>query len=101
VGRGLWLLLRGRCVAYDTPTGEEYPELSEGAVFGEIALLELCPATATVRAETPCLLLYLDRDAFAREVLQNLVAAKRLDAMARERLARTEKVHREIPHSMV
>jgi cAMP-dependent protein kinase regulator len=101
VGRGLWLLLRGRCVAYDTPTGEEYPELNEGAVFGEIALLELCPATATVRAETECLLLFLDRDAFAREMLKNLVAAKRLDAMARERLARTHKVHAEIPHALV
>ncbi|MFN2546950.1 MAG: hypothetical protein ABR567_05935 [Myxococcales bacterium] len=35
------------------PTGEEYPEMTEGAVFGEIALLEQCAATATVRAETP------------------------------------------------
>ncbi|MGZ6143597.1 MAG: cyclic nucleotide-binding domain-containing protein, partial [Myxococcales bacterium] len=49
-GRGLFVLLRGTCAAYDVPTGEEYPELTEGAVFGEIALLELCPATATVRA---------------------------------------------------
>jgi cAMP-dependent protein kinase regulator len=92
LGRGLWLLLRGRCVAYDAFSGEEYPELSEGAVFGEIALLELCPSTATVRAETDCILLYLDRDSFAREMLQNLAAAKRLDAMARERLARTARV---------
>jgi hypothetical protein len=37
-GRGLFVLLRGRCVAYDVPTGEEYPELSEGAVLGEISL---------------------------------------------------------------
>jgi cAMP-dependent protein kinase regulator len=93
VGRGLWLLLRGRCVAYDEPSGEEYPELAEGDVFGEIALLELCPATATVRAETECVLLFLDRDAFAREMLQNLAAAKRLDALVRERLQRTRKVH--------
>jgi cAMP-dependent protein kinase regulator len=93
LGRGLWLLLRGRCVAYDTPSGEEYPELSEGAVFGEIALLELCPSTATVRAETECILLFLDRDPFAREMLQNLAAAKRLDAIVRERLTRTARVH--------
>jgi CRP-like cAMP-binding protein len=52
---------RGRCVAYDVPTGEEYPELSEGAVLGEISLLELCPATATARAETRCVLLFLSR----------------------------------------
>ncbi|HEX4383902.1 MAG TPA: cyclic nucleotide-binding domain-containing protein [Myxococcales bacterium] len=93
VGRGLWLLLRGRCVPYDTPSGEEYPEMTEGDVFGEIALLELCPATATVRAETDCILLFLDRDSFAREMLQNMAAAKRLDALVRERLQRTKKVH--------
>jgi len=48
--RGLFVLLHGRCVAYDVPAGEEYPELSEGAVLREISLLELCPATAIVRA---------------------------------------------------
>jgi len=36
--RGLWVVLRGRVCPYDVPTGEEYPELREGAVFGEISL---------------------------------------------------------------
>jgi len=89
LGRGLFVLLRGKCAAYDSPTGEEYPEMTEGAVFGEIALLELCPATATVRAETPCVLLFLPRQAFAEEVLTNPDAAKRLEAIARTRLQRS------------
>jgi cAMP-dependent protein kinase regulator len=91
-GRGLWVILRGRCVAYDVPTGEEYPELSEGAVFGEISLLELCPATATVRAETQCVLLFLDRRAFADELLVNADAARKLEGIARERLERSAKL---------
>lgn len=91
-GRGLWVVLRGKCAAYDVPSGEEYPEMSEGAVFGEIALLELSPATATVRAETRCVLLFLPRQAFAEEVLVNSEAAKKLEAIARVRLQRSAKV---------
>jgi CRP-like cAMP-binding protein len=91
-GRGLFVLLRGRCVAYDVPTGEEYPELSEGAVLGEISLLELCPATATVRAETRCVLLFLSRQDFAEEVLKNAEVTKKLERIARERLERSAKL---------
>jgi CRP-like cAMP-binding protein len=91
-GRGFYVLLRGGCVAYDVPTGEEYPELSEGAVLGEISLLELCPATATVRAETRCVLLFLSRQDFAEEVLKNAEATKNLEKIARERLERSAKL---------
>jgi CRP-like cAMP-binding protein len=91
-GRGLFVLLRGRCVAFDVPTGEEYPELSEGAVLGEISLLELCPATATVRAETRCVLLFLSRQDFAEEVLKNAEASKKLEKIARERLERSARL---------
>ena len=92
MGRGLFVLLRGKCVAYDSPTGEEYPELTEGAVFGEIALLELCPSTATVRAESRCVLLFLPRQAFAEEVLTNPEASKKLESIARDRLQRSARV---------
>jgi CRP-like cAMP-binding protein len=61
----------------------------EGAVFGEISLLELCLTTATVRAETAAVLLFLDRTGFAEEVLRNPAAAKKLDAIARVRLERS------------
>jgi len=92
VGPGLFVILRGRCVAYDVPTGHEYPELGEGALFGEISLLELSPATATVRAETRCVLLFLDRRSFAEEILRNPPAARKLEAIARERLERSAKL---------
>jgi CRP-like cAMP-binding protein len=101
IGRGLFVVLRGRCVAFDEPTGHEYPELAEGAVFGEIALLELCAATATVRAETACVLLFLDRDAFAEEVLANNAAAKQLEALARERLDRSQKILGKLPAALI
>jgi cAMP-dependent protein kinase regulator len=92
MGRGLFVLLRGRCAAYDVPTGAAYPELSEGAVFGEIALLELCPSTATVRAESRSVLLFLPRKAFAEEVLKNTQAASMLETLARQRLERSAKL---------
>jgi CRP-like cAMP-binding protein len=101
IGRGFFVVLRGRCVAYDEPSGHEYPEMSEGSVFGEIALLELCAATATVRAETACVLLFLDRDAFADEVLGNNAAAKQLESIARERLDRSQKALGKMPAALI
>lgn len=91
-GRGLWVLLRGRCVPYDVPTGEEYPEMREGSVFGEIALLEKCASTATVRAEARSVLLFLDREAFLAEVPRSPAASLRLEALAQERLRRSAEV---------
>ncbi|HSP79984.1 MAG TPA: cyclic nucleotide-binding domain-containing protein, partial [Myxococcaceae bacterium] len=66
------LLLRGRCaVVHEDPEGGErpYPDMTEGAIFGEISLLLDSRVTATVRAVTPCLLLLLDQPAFEELVL--------------------------------
>ncbi|HZI08295.1 MAG TPA: cyclic nucleotide-binding domain-containing protein [Archangium sp.] len=66
-GDALYLLLSGQCTPlFRRPDGQEtaFPPLREGDVFGEISLLLGQPATATVRAQTPCHVLRLGRESF-------------------------------------
>jgi cAMP-dependent protein kinase regulator len=66
-GDALYLLLQGQCTPlFRRLDGREnaFPPLREGDVFGEISLLLGQPATATVRAETPCQVLRLAREPF-------------------------------------
>ncbi|MBI5546249.1 MAG: cyclic nucleotide-binding domain-containing protein [Deltaproteobacteria bacterium] len=91
-GNALFVLLRGRCdVFHSDAQGAEhaYPSMSEGAIFGEIALLREGLASATVRAAEGCLLLALDRAAFRDYVLANEQARKALEKLRDERLQRT------------
>jgi CRP-like cAMP-binding protein len=88
----LYLLLRGRCsVVHQDPEGGElpYPDMVEGAVFGEISLLLDLRVTATVRAATPCLLLVLDQDTVQELVLPHPEVRRTLTRLTRERLDRT------------
>ncbi|MBV9452754.1 MAG: ATP-binding cassette domain-containing protein [Rubrobacter sp.] len=66
-GDKLYFIDRGEVeVVASGPTGEELRValLRDGDYFGEIALLEDVPRTATVRTRTPSLLLALDRGQF-------------------------------------
>jgi CRP-like cAMP-binding protein len=88
----LHLLLRGRCeVVHQDPKGGErpYPDMLEGAVFGEISLLLDLRVTATVRAATSCLLLVLDHEAVKELVLPHPEVRRTLTQLSRERLDRT------------
>jgi CRP-like cAMP-binding protein len=88
----LHLLLRGRCaVVHQDPEGGErpYPDMLEGAVFGEISLLLDLRVTATVRAATSCLLLVLDHEAVKELVLPHPAVRRTLTQLSRERLDRT------------
>jgi CRP-like cAMP-binding protein len=88
----LHLLLRGRCsVVHQDLKGTElpYPELTEGAIFGEISLMLDLRVTATVRAATPCLLLVLDQETVKERVLPHPEVRRRLTQLTRERLDRT------------
>lgn len=92
-GSGLCVLLRGRChAAHTAPSGAELQAepLREGDVFGEISLLFDTPCTATVRAETAVEVLELPREAFRELVLPHPSVRGQLDALARERLQRTQ-----------
>ncbi|PTL81669.1 cyclic nucleotide-binding domain-containing protein [Vitiosangium sp. GDMCC 1.1324] len=88
----LHLLLRGRCsVSHQDAEGGErpYPDMTEGAVFGEISLLLDLRVTATVRAATTCLLLVLDQETVKELVLPHPEVRRTLTQLSRERLDRT------------
>lgn len=66
-GHGLLLIVDGEVtVTRESKTGGErkVSTLSNGDIFGEIALLTKSPAIATVRTTTPLDALYLPKDAF-------------------------------------
>jgi hypothetical protein len=60
-GSSLYVIGRGRVDVF-TPAEERIASLEAGNFFGEIALLDPQPRTATVRASTPCTLLELRRE---------------------------------------
>ena len=92
VGDKLYVIVRGTLdVMQAGPDGVErpLPALQDGDFFGEIALLDNVPRTATVRARTACLLLVLSRDEFLdvmrrspqlRAVFEHAARARRDDA---------------------
>ncbi|WP_224364868.1 cyclic nucleotide-binding domain-containing protein [Hyalangium versicolor] len=91
-GHTLFLVLRGRCAVFhhhvdgnETP----YPDMAEGAVFGEISLLRSRLATASVRAQTPCLLLKLERATLDQLLPRHPALYKELQRLSAERMLRT------------
>ena len=65
-----------------------YPPVGAGDVFGEIALLQDVPRTATVTARDECLLYVLDRESFLCAVSSHASAAGAARRVVSERLAR-------------
>jgi ATP-binding cassette subfamily B protein len=68
-GDELHIIARGRVeVLKRGAEGErrQVAVLEDGDFFGEIALLQDVPRTATIRTRTPCLLLSLDREGFVK-----------------------------------
>ncbi|ATB33165.1 cyclic nucleotide-binding domain-containing protein [Melittangium boletus] len=87
----LYLLLQGQCQVLhrDGTHGERMLRtLREGDMFGEIALMLGLNATATVRAETSCLLLRLDHGSCERHLLEQPAVREALAQMGHERLLR-------------
>lgn len=91
----LYMLVRGRCLPVLTHrNGEEsaLPEMREGDVFGEISLLLKKPASATVRAITPCALLVFEQDAWLNAIEAEKSVRQRFTALALQRLQASARV---------
>lgn len=99
-GPGLFLLLRGRCgVSFRDTQGEDHrlPDLSEGAVMGEISLMNGSPVTATVKALSDSILLFLEKGPVDKFLLSNPEARAQMARSAQERLRRTDAFEQEAP----
>jgi CRP-like cAMP-binding protein len=86
-GQGLFVVLSGGCDVI-VGQGEEAQHLSSlvpGDVFGEMALLRGGGATATVRANQPCTLLFLARSYVERIVAGVPEVRAYLEALAEDR----------------
>ncbi len=91
------MLLRGRC-AVKHQSGNSYPDLREGDLFGEVAVLTDGPATATVIASGPVVTLEIGVDEFKSLVLNDFGASMAVKALVKTRLERTARYDR--VHSM-
>jgi CRP-like cAMP-binding protein len=67
--------------------GTEVTRLGEGGYFGEIALVQDIPRTATVRASSDLSLLALDRDEFIAAVTGHAPSREAADAVISSRLS--------------
>ena len=70
--------------------GERIATYDAGAIFGEMALLDNEPRSATVVSDTPMRLLVLDRRRFASLLSNNRSVARKVLRVLVERLRRTE-----------
>jgi cAMP-dependent protein kinase regulator len=94
-GRGMYLLLRGRCEVFHRRAGgdeEAYPSLGEGDVFGEVSLLQGGAVTASVRTSSPCVVLGLHREWVDEILLQNPRVREAIYDLASRRLERTQEL---------
>ncbi|MBL9036904.1 MAG: cyclic nucleotide-binding domain-containing protein, partial [Archangium sp.] len=82
------MLLRGVCAATHH-SGERYPDLREGDLFGEISVLSDGVATASVRTVGPVLTMSLSAEAFKATVLSTPEAEQAVARVMKERLIRT------------
>lgn len=67
-GADMFFISRGHCEVIGTDGRSIVATLREGDFFGEIALLEHCPRSASVRAATYCDLYRLDKESFDRVI---------------------------------
>ncbi|MCA3016975.1 MAG: cyclic nucleotide-binding domain-containing protein [Myxococcaceae bacterium] len=94
------MLLRGTCLVTHE-SGERYPDLKEGDLFGEVSVLTGGPATATVTAMGEVLTLQVTAEAFKAIVLSDAAAAEAVRALVKQRLERTAQYDRDYGIALV
>lgn len=80
-GESLYIILEGRAAVIKSDI--ELAELTAGAHFGEMSLIERAPRSAGIRAKTPLSLLVLERDGFFSLLREEAAAVKLLWGMVR------------------
>jgi cAMP-dependent protein kinase regulator len=85
----VYLVLRGTCSAAHH-SGDRYPDMREGDLFGEVSVLTDGVATATVAALGEVLCLRLSKEAFQTHVLSDPGARLAVVQGAKTRVERTE-----------
>jgi ATP-binding cassette subfamily B protein len=86
VGDRFYLIVRGTLEVTQAGSEGVLNILEDGDYFGEIALLERTPRTATVRARTPCILLSLASQHFERLLAEESSVREAIERVAKERL---------------
>lgn len=85
---GVHMLLRGTC-RVKHHSGQRYPDMREGDLFGEVSALTKGAATASVEAAGPVLTLRLSSAELEARVLSNPQAKLSVTKLANERVQRT------------
>ncbi len=85
VGDNMFFISRGTVEVVSEDGHTVYATLREGNFFGEIALLESSPRTASVRATDYCDLYTLDKETFERILRHYPGFAEKVQKMAKER----------------
>ena len=91
-GEAVFLLLRGSCQVLHRDIARamvRYPNLREGDSFGEISVVLNQPASATVEAAGPVVVLWLPADVFRSQVVSHPAVKPMVMRLIQERLQRT------------
>ncbi|MFN2165384.1 MAG: cyclic nucleotide-binding domain-containing protein, partial [Anaerolineae bacterium] len=81
LGDTFYIVLSGRVQVFVTEGDREQTlrQSGPGEIFGEIALLQRVPRTASVRAVTPVELLALRQEAFDRLIREQVLVSRNLE----------------------
>jgi len=90
IGAEMYLVCEGTVLL--SIAGHPVEQVGPGGVFGELALIDRQPRTATATTQTDCLLMVIDRARFENMVRNTPSFALRIMEAMCERLRRTDRV---------